>query len=109
MAKALEKSTLEWVRDNLPRSATLDPDKTRDIVKRVLTETQTFRSVLSAVGSVVGGFAGLGLAEHWSISENSRALYFGTIVLGGIVVGLLLTAVGQIYLHRKLEAAFESA
>ncbi len=109
MAKALEKSTLEWVRDNCPRSAMLDPDDTREIVKQVLTETQTLRAVLGAAGSVIGGFAGLWLAEHWSVSENSRALYYGTIVLGSIVVGLLLTAFGQIHLHRKLEAAFEHA
>ena len=85
----------------------LSPDRTLEIVKRVLAETSTFRSVMSTTGSVTGGFSGLWLAEHWSVSEHSRILYFATIVFGGVLVGLLATAVGQIYLHRKLEAAFE--
>ena len=87
----------------------LGPDETLDVVKRVLAETATVRRILSVAGSFAGGFTGLWLAKYWSVSENSRALYFGAIVLGGILVGMLSTAVGQAYLHRKLDEAFQNA
>lgn len=109
MSKSLEDATLKWVRDNCPRAAMLDPGEALEVVRRVLAETGTVRRILSVAGSFAGGFAGLWLAEYWSVSENSRALYFGTIVLGGILVGMLSTAAGQTYLHRKLEEAFQNA
>ncbi|MDJ0908544.1 MAG: hypothetical protein QNI99_05100 [Woeseiaceae bacterium] len=107
MSKSLEKTTLEWVRDNCPRAAMLDPDKTLEVVQQVMKDTGTFRFVLNVAGSVGGVAVGLWLANYWSISETSRALYIGTVALGAFLAALLSTTVGQIYLHRKLESAFE--
>ena len=109
MFKSLKKATLEWVRDNCPRAAMLGPDKTLEIVEQALKDTGTLRFVLNVAGSVSGFAIGLWLANYWSVSETSRALYIGTIALGAFLAGLLSTTIGQVYLHRKLESAFEQA
>ena len=109
MPRSLQKSTLNWVHDNCPRAAVLGPENTLSLVQQVLTETAWFRVVVNTTGSIAGFLFGLWLANHWSISESSRPLYIGTILLGAVTAGLLATTIGQAYLHRKLEAAFEKA
>ena len=87
----------------------LGPERTLEVVREVLDQTGAVRTLMNIGGSIFGFLAGMLLAEHWSVTRDSRTLYLGTVTLAAVLVTLLANVAGQYYLNRRLEAAFDNA